>query len=165
MHPPGNRPSSKWNAAVDSPGGGYFRYRPMATAYFTNPKAKDRLAQLWSDLRAEAVPFYPIAPQKKAVHATLHLGQDERIRRNWKADLSTLFESLLEPEMEKPPIPFAAEASSKGDALSELSIEAAHDAALALSSPFHWEPKPAWIKLPGRSTPALLNPADPRLFV
>ena len=127
----------------------------MATAYFTSPKEKDRLAQLWEDLRAEALPFHPIATQGRKVGTASLLKQEEAVSRSWRADFSTWLQGVLEPEVGT---------ISEREASSEPSLAAAHETALAISSPFHWEPKPAWINIPGRSTPALLNPADPRLF-
>jgi hypothetical protein len=136
----------------------------MATAYLTNPKSNDRLAQLWEDLLADAEPPEPPVTQARLNGVPVLLRQEEPVRRSWKVDLGTLFGSLLEPEVLEPPLPSAGEAVFEVEAFSGASMDAAHESALAISSPFHWEPKPAWINIPGHSTPAFINPADPRRF-
>ena len=137
----------------------------MATAYFTSPKRKDRLAQLWEDLLAEDVPPRPTRTQRRTAGEAVVLRQDEPTSRSWKADLATWVHSLLEREGAELPLASAVETISEGEAFSERPVEAAHEASLAISFPFHWEPKPAWINISGQSTPAFLNPTDPRRFV
>jgi hypothetical protein len=137
----------------------------MTTTSFTSPKINEQLAHLWEELRAEDVPPHPTSTQQSTVGAAVVLRQDEPMSRSRRVNLATLFHSLLEPEVAESPLPSAVEAISEGEAFSERPLEAAHEAILAISSPFHWEPKPAWINIPGHSTPASLNPADPRLFV
>lgn len=137
----------------------------MTTAYFTSPKRNDRLAQLWEDLLAEDVPPHPTTTQRRTVGEAVVLRQDEPMSRSRRVNLATLVHSLLEPEVAESPLPSAVEAISEEEAFSERPLEAAHEAILAISFPFHWEPKPAWINITGHSTPAFLNPADPRRFV
>jgi len=84
--------------------------------------------------------------------------------RRWRADLTTLFHSLLERVEAESPSPAPDEAISQGEVFSELSVEAAHEAALSLSSPFHWEPKPAWINVPVQSNPPFAKITDPQRF-
>lgn len=131
----------------------------MATAYFTDPKRKDRLAQLWGDLLSDAVPPDPISGEQNVVGKTVLLQQEEPVSQNWRVDLTALFQNLWEPQNA------AFQADAEAEVFSEPSIEAAHDASLAISSPFHWEPKPVWIDRPGRPIPAFLNPVHPRRFV
>ena len=120
--------------------------------------------RLWEDLLADAVPPHPPAEQRRTVAPAVLVRQDEPMNRSWKVDLATLFQSLLEPEVVESPLASAAGAISEREAFSELSMDAAHEASLAISSPFHWEPKPAWINIPGHATPAFLNPANTRRF-
>jgi hypothetical protein len=87
------------------------------------------------------------------------------MRNTWKVDLTTLFHSLLEPQVLESPTPSAGEEIFEGKAFPEPSLDAAHEASLAVTSPFHWEPKPAWVNRPGHFTPAFVNPADPQRFV
>ena len=165
MHPQRDRPSSRWISPIELPGGGNFRYRAMATTSFTSPKINDRLAQLSENLLAHAVAPHPTAKQRRTVGAAVVLRQDKPMSHSWRVDLATLFHSLLEPEVAESPLPSAVAANSEGEAFLERPMEAAHEAILAISSPFHWEPKPAWINIPGHSTPEFLNPADPQRFV
>jgi hypothetical protein len=144
-------------SCFESPGGGNLRHKPMAATYFTNPKRGDRLAQLWEDLLADPVPLQPAAKQRKMDETPVLRRLDEPVpflrtddprpmSRGWRVDFAKLFLSLLEPVASSSPRPSAADAISEGEASSDLSIEAAHEASLSYSTPFHWEPKPAWIK-------------------
>ena len=171
----GNRPSSKWFSLFKSPGGGNLRYKVMAATYFTSPKSNDRLTQLWEDLLADPVPLQPVTKQRSTAGSPVLLRQDELvpfmrtdksepISRRWRVDLAKLFHSLLEPEVPEYHLTSAGEAISEGEAFSEMSLDAAHEASLSLSSPFHWEPKPAWIQAPTQFQPAFSNTTDPRRF-
>src|SRR5512143_1180541 len=110
----------------------------MATPSLTSSRPNDRLAQLWEDLRAEAVPPKPVVTQRNMV-ASVPLIQNQPIHHRWKVDLSTLFHSLLEPEALEPSLPSAGEEFSQAELFLERSVDAAHEASLAVSSPFHWE--------------------------
>jgi hypothetical protein len=136
----------------------------MATPSLTSPKPNDRLAELWADLLADPVPPKPVTTPQKSVTATVLLKQNETMRSNWKVDLKTLFQSLLEPEVLEPPMPCTGEETFEGEAFSEPALDAAHEVSLSVTSPFHWEPKPAWITRPDHFTPAFVNPADPQRF-
>ena len=147
-------------------GGGILRYNPMAATFFTSPKSNDRLAQLWEELRADPVPPHPAgkgwvtAGRRFEMNTELvpFIGTDkpEPVSRRWKADLVKLFHSLLETvDVDSP---------SPEEASSESSLEAAHEAALSLHSPFHWEPKPAWVSAPVPSNPPFAKITDPRRF-
>lgn len=43
-------------------------------------------------------------------------------------------------------------------------MAAAHEASLALSNPFHWEPKPSWTAAPARSNHQFSNAVHPQRF-
>ena len=162
MHLRGDRPSSKWFPVFKPPGGGHLRYKPMAATFFTSPKRNDRLTQLWDDLRADPVPPHPATPQR--MEPVPFTGMDKPVSRHWRADLAKLFHSLVEPELAEAPLPSADEAISEAETFSEVSFEAAHEASLSYSSPFRWEPKPAWINIPMHSNPPFSNTTNPRRF-
>jgi hypothetical protein len=84
------------------------------------------------------------------------------VSRNWRVDLAKLFHNLLEEVAS--PRPSADEAISEGEVFSDISLQVAHEEILAWSSPFRWEPKPAWINAPGQSNPPFSNMTDPRSF-
>jgi hypothetical protein len=147
----------------------------MAATFFTSPKTNDRLAQLWEELRADAVPLQPAIKQARTVGAPVVLRQDELLpfiatdyprpeNRSWRVDLARLFHSLLEPKVTESPLPSGAETISEGEASPEASMAAAHEASLALSTPFHWDPKPAWIESPARSYHQFSNTIHPPRF-
>ena len=143
----------------------------MAATFFTSPKSTDRLAQLWEALRADPVPPHPIAKGRMTagkgfemnMEPVLFPGMDKRepLGRRWKADLAKLFHSLLETVDAESPSP---DNSISEKAFPESSMEAAHEAALSLSSPFHWEPKPTWVSAPVPSSPPFAKITDPRQF-
>ena len=160
----GDRSSSKWFSLFESLGGGNLRYKPMAATFFTSPKSNDRLAQLWDELLADPVPPHPTAQQRMEPVPFTETDKLEPVSRRWRVDLAQLFHNLMEPEVAESTLPSAEEAISEREAFSELSIEAAHEASLALSSPFRWEPKPAWIKAPVHSNPPFSNTTHPRRF-
>jgi len=143
----------------------------MATTIFTSPKNDDRLAQLWEDLLNDPVPPHPLAKAWRTVGARFErsrepvlLAETEQPRsmsRRWRVDFVKLFHSLLETVEVESASPNEVIAE---DAFSELSLEAAHEASLALASPFHWEPKPAWISAPVSSNPPFARITDPHQF-
>ena len=189
MHLQGDRPSSKGFSLFESPGGGHLTDTILATL-----ERNDRLVQLWKDLLADSVAPDPAARQGRTggshygmnEEATLLLGPDRArpsllsletalespglqdaewtepvpftgtvktglASRGWMVDLATWFHSLAEVEDAGPADP------SEEEAVSE-------DEAHSLSSPFRWEPKPAWINAPVQSDPPFTNMADPRRF-
>ena len=159
----------------ESPGGGNPRHKPMAATFLNTPKTNDRLAQLWEELRADPVPLQPVTKQGRRAGAPVLQRQDELLpfmafddpkpeSRSWRVNLATLFHSLLEPEVAEPPPASAVEAISEGEASTEPSMAAAHEASLALSNPFHWEPKPSWTAAPARSNHQFSNTVHPQRF-
>lgn len=158
-----------------SPGGGNPRQKPMAATFLNTPKTNDRLAQLWEELRADPVPIRTVTKQDRTVGKPVLQSQDEPLpfmsiddpgpaNRNMKVDLATWFHSLLEPQVAESPAASAVEAMSEGAASPEASIASAHEASLALSNPFHWEPKPSWTAAPARSNQQFSNMAHPQRF-
>jgi len=145
-------------------GGGYLRYQSMAATIFTTPKRDDRLAQLWDELIADPVPPHPATQQRSELVVLQRQDDLEPVSRRWRADLAKLFQSLVEPGEAEYSSPSAGEALSEREAIQVMFLEAAHEEALALSSPFHWEPKPDWINRPTASTSPFSYPTDPRRF-
>ena len=172
MHRPGNRPSSKWFSLFKLLGGGILRYNPMAAIFFTTSKSNDRLAQLWEELLADPVPPHPAEKGRMTMGRDFEMntepipfiGMDkpEPLSHRWRADLAKLFYSLLETVDAESPS--SAEAISEGDTFSDMSLDAAHEPTLSLSSPFHWEPKPTWIHTPVPSNPPFAKITDPLRF-
>jgi hypothetical protein len=70
----------------------------------------------------------------------------------------------MELENAETPAPSADQASAERETVSEMSIEEAHEESLSISSPFRWEPKPAWVNAPVPSTAPLSSLVDPRRF-
>jgi hypothetical protein len=147
----------------------------MAAIFLSTPKANDRLAQLWEELRADPVPLQPVARQARTVQAPVLVRQDEPLphtaidgprpgNRSWKVDLAALIHSLLEPQVPEPPPASAVEAIPEVEAPAEVSMAAAHEASLALFTPFRWDPKPAWTDPPARPNHALSNTVHPQRF-
>jgi hypothetical protein len=146
----------------------------MAATYFTNPKRDDRLAQLWEELRTDPVPLQPAGKHPRTLAAPVLVSLDEPFSfpavdkpegeiRSWRVDLAKLFHSLLEPEVPAPAEVPVVEAIAEGEAL-PATMAAAHEASLSLSTPFHWEPKPAWTSGPARATAAFTNTSHPPRF-
>jgi hypothetical protein len=86
----------------------------------------------------------------------------ESVSRSWRVDLAKLFHNLL-GDVESPR-PSAGEAISEGEVFLDMSLKAAHEEVLSWSSPFRWEPKPAWINAPVQSNPPFSNMTHPRSF-
>ena len=107
---------------------------------------------------------YVVLEEAERMEPALFTGTDqpEPVSRSWRAELAKLFHYLLE-DVESTQ-PSADEAISEGEVVSDMSLEAAHKEILSLSSPFRWEPKPAWINAPVQSNPPFTNMTDPRLF-
>lgn len=152
------------------------RHKPMAATFLTTPKTSDRLAQLWEELRADPVPFQPVTKPGRTVDAPVLLRQDALLprmaiddprpeNRSWRVDLARLFQSLWEPAVAESDPASAVEAISEGEAPQEVSMAAAHEAVLALSTPFRWEPRPAWIAAPAPPNHQSPNTVHPQHFV
>ena len=74
---------------------------------------------------------------------------DEQTSRPWRESIDKLLHSLVELTDDDPSSLSEAESGSEQDASPNESIESAHEESLSFSSPFRWEPKPAWIDVPG----------------
>lgn len=141
---------------------------------FTNAKNNDRLAQLWDDLRADALPPHPATIQPGEIGmlvgrhdairtaariepvAFVAMDLAEPVRPSWKVDLKNLFHNLLELE--------GAESSLPAETLPDVSVETDHEIPLSVTSPFRWEPKPVWLTAPAGSSTPLRNFSHPRRF-
>ena len=66
----------------------------------------------------------------------------------WRDSLENLFHSLVELESAESSSLSEEEANSETEALSDAILESAHEESLSFSSPFRWEPKPAWVDVP-----------------
>jgi hypothetical protein len=80
----------------------------------------------------------------------------------WRDSINKLLHSLVEPADDDAPPPPAEEAPSEGEASPGESMAAAHEESLSFSSPFHWDPKPAWLDVPAPTKPPLPAPVDAR---
>jgi hypothetical protein len=121
--------------------------RAMGRSYVVLEEA-ERMEQVLLS-RAEPVPFTGTDNPKP-------------VSRSRRVDLAKLFHNLLQ-DVESPR-PSADEAISEGEVFSAMSLKAAHEEILSWSSPFRWEPKPAWINAPVQSNPPFSNMTDPRCF-
>jgi hypothetical protein len=81
----------------------------------------------------------------------------------WRESLDRLLHSLVELESTAVSSPPVEEVASPE--VSDLSMEAAHEEALSFSSPFHWEPKPAWIRAPAPPKRSASETVDVRRLV
>jgi hypothetical protein len=206
----------------ESPGGEYFRYKPMQATIKNTRNRTTRLSQLWDDLLSDPVSPHPVAEERLTAGAHLEvstavsspfepdrelpfvlrlpetepemflitrthaaeaesvepirLGNDEptrftppdeteMTRVSWGASLENLFHGLVEVENPEPAALFVEETIAESEALPDMTVAAAHEETLAFSSPFRWEPKPAWVNPPSQSTPPVGKLADPRQFV
>jgi hypothetical protein len=87
------------------------------------------------------------------------------VSNHWRDSLERLLHSIVEledPEHSALPI---EETNPETEAFSDLSVEAGREESTSFSSPFRWEPKPAWINVPIQSNPPLPNTADTRRLV
>jgi hypothetical protein len=144
----------------------------MAATFSSTQKSNNRLARLWEELLADPVPPHPIAKGRMTVGRDfemitepipfIEMDKPEPVSRRWRVDLAKLFHSLLETVDAESPS--SAEIISEGDTFSDMSLDAAHEAALSLSSPFHWEPKPAWMHAPVPSNPPFAKITAPMRF-
>lgn len=81
--------------------------------------------------------------------------EPEAVSSLWRESLEKLLHDLVEP----------VHADAEDEASSDLSIEAAHEESLSFSSPFHWEPKPGWVKPPIQSNSQHMNRTNPHYFM
>lgn len=107
---------------------------------------------------------YAVLEEAEQLEPVLLTGTDraEPMSRSWRVELAKLFHYLFENVESAQPA--ADEAISEGEVFSDRSLEAAHAEILSLSSPFRWEPKPAWINAPVQSNLPISNMTDPRCF-
>jgi hypothetical protein len=76
-----------------------------------------------------------------------------------------LFDGRVDSEPAEPPSLSVDEAGSGRTTFPDVSVESAHVESLSFSSPFRWDPKPAWINPPSQPQPPVSNLVDPRQFV
>ncbi|HET9587497.1 MAG TPA: hypothetical protein VFO91_01800, partial [Anaerolineales bacterium] len=127
--------------------GGYFRYKPLPEAPVRPPrKTKDRLFKLWDHLLSDLV-----APDPLAEELTTLGGLEGRS----PGFLTFIPEPERPPHLSRPepsPLP-AEEATAESEAFPDLPLEAAGPESGSFSSPFRWDPKPAWAAVPSESKP------------
>jgi hypothetical protein len=81
-----------------------------------------------------------------------------------RENLERLFQGLLEPDhAEAASLPTEG-TTSEQEAAPDISIAATHEEALSFSSPFRWEPKPAWVNASLEANPPPSGLVDPRQF-
>ena len=145
--------------------------RTVDARFERNYVASLPLASDWERPSISSVPeirlmerSYTVLEEAERMEPVPFTGTDkpEPVSRSWRVDLAKLFHFLLEDIAS--PRPSADEAISEGEVFSDMSLKAAHEEVLALSSPFRWEPKPAWINAPVQSNPPFSNMTDPRCF-
>jgi hypothetical protein len=83
--------------------------------------------------------------------------ETEGVRSPWRESLEKLLHGLVEP--------FRPEVEDEREASADMSIEAAHEESLSFSSPFRWEPKPAWVQPRIQSNSQYVNRTNPRYFI
>ena len=131
-------------------------------------KKRDRLAKMWDDLLTDSVA--PEPPGKERLTLSTSLEADPPVSYRPGPDpqtplmfsltdrLKSFFSTLVEPA-NMAPVPVSLEAPNPaGEAPSPMTLEAAHEESLSYSTPFRWDPKPAWI-----SAPVQFNPRPPGL--
>lgn len=177
MHCRGNHPSCI-RCASPEPTRMQYGNKPMTNLAKNTFAQTSRLSALWDDLLSDPVPPRPVTrrggrepvspPLPRDLEHTEHpsapgtYGPDDfpdaarPVTRMWKNSLGTIWQTLLEP------VPLSMDpADSEPEVVSEMSIEAAHEEALALISPFRWNPKPAWTNTPIPQRPPLSNAPAP----
>jgi hypothetical protein len=152
-------------------------------------KQTSRLSELWDDLLSDPVSPRPVAKEKMTTAARLEVSypvsplfapalkrpslpgnyEPDRfphaakpVNSSWRNSLEGLFHNLIELETAEPSPLSMERANSESEAISDLSIETAHEESLALISSFRWEPKPAWVNAPIQQKPPLPNAAVPQ---
>lgn len=84
----------------------------------------------------------------------------EPVRNTWTDSLKNFFGTLVEPANAEP-VPISLEVTElAGEASSPMTLEAAHEESLSFSTPFRWDPKPAWINPPVQSNHQSSGAAD-----
>jgi hypothetical protein len=81
---------------------------------------------------------------------------------HWRDSLDLLIHSLEELVNHEPSDLPAEEANTETETYSGPPLEAAGQGSSSFSSPFRWEPKPAWLDVPSQPKPLSPNPADTR---
>jgi hypothetical protein len=84
----------------------------------------------------------------------------ESTSRAWRESVERLFHGLVELENAESSSSSPEEADSESGAPSDQTLERAHEESLSFSSPFRWEPKPAWIDVPVQSQSPYPNAAN-----
>jgi hypothetical protein len=128
-------------------------------------KQTSRLAELWDELRSDPVPPRPparLAGRDPASSPSDLEGPPLPVTRSWRNSLGKVWQTLMELENTEPD-PLSIDPANSEHA--EMSIEAAHEEALALMSPFRWDPKPAWTSAPLPQRPPLSSTAMPHRAV
>lgn len=152
-------------------------------------KQTSRLSQLWDDLLSDPVAPRPAAKERMTTAARFvsppfapdlkrpslpgDYKRDSFTRTDatrpvnsiWRNSLERVFHTLTEMENSEPTPLSIDKANSEPEALSDLSIETAHEEVLALISPFRWDPKPAWINAPIQHKHPVSNAAVPHRSV
>jgi hypothetical protein len=78
----------------------------------------------------------------------------------WRDSLESLFHSLVQLEStEQPPLSIE-EPNSESEALSDVLVETPHEESVSFSSPFRWQPKPAWVDIPVQTQAPYPNAAN-----
>ena len=75
------------------------------------------------------------------------------VRPTWRDSLQTFFSTLVEPVNTDPALLLLEVENSDSEAPASMTLKTAHEESLSFSSPFRWEPKPAWINTPVQSSP------------
>lgn len=78
----------------------------------------------------------------------------------WRDSLESLFHSLVQLESTEQSPLSVEELNSESEAFSDVSVEASREESVSFSSPFRWEPKPAWIDTSAQSQPPYPNAAN-----
>lgn len=153
-------------------------------------KKKDRLAEMWEDLLANPVAPEPPGKERMTLEASLEADHPvayrfapdlqlpplfglpqtepevsivaavEPVRNTWTNSLKNFFGTIVEPANAEP-VPISLGVTDlAGEASSPMTLEAAHEESLSFSTPFRWDPKPAWIHAPVQSNHQSPGAAD-----
>ena len=72
----------------------------------------------------------------------------EPVSEDWRGSFDRLLHGLEELATTEPSVSSAEEITFEREAFPDVAIEAAHEESLSFSSPFRWDPKPAWLDVP-----------------
>lgn len=165
----------------------------MADTVKNTLKQTSRLSKLWDDLRDDPVSPRPLANESRTASAHLEMGypvsapfaadlkhpslvshyEPERFTATdtakpvtsiWRNSLEGLFHALVALEPAEPSPLSIGTADPEPEAPADMPVETAPEELLSVSSPFRWEPKPAWIYAPTPQKPPFPNPAAPPRF-